>query len=941
MPLYRRLLLVIIGILAFAQGANAATCDCTVSSASGSASIGTACTLVKVVAAADCPTITIAPSVQKIILEIGIPLVGNRKLLGNGTILQPKSTLTPSVIWISGVNTDVTPTLQDLQIVANGSTGILFDPSASGHVVSNVTITGAKVGIQVAGNKGSILGTTISGSVQQGIVINGSDYKIINGNTINTNGSSGVTVLSGSGNLIQANSIFDNKANGITLLENTNENIKSPTELRAIYFDDSGKSYAIVGKVAANTTVDLYEAAGSDVAGAQGKIYIPVAATDFTKNLIASADGQSNLFVIKVDGSKLDPSKTFVLTATTVNNSSSAFSTPLTPSATHWKGVAACLDLTNKDAAFYRSALLNYPTLDPWYDFVFGGGFDGDFTSPISEDKNQNCVVDAGETNPNVYDVKSPIDTMIESWNKWKIGGVPMPNFNFSPSGFTDSDTDGVLDIVDNCPTVQNPKANGKQLDTDGDVAGDACDSDDDNDGLSDLDETVIGTSPTNPDSDGDHICDGPGMGFANICQQPSDNCPLQQPWMTVTSQNQSQNDADEDGIGDVCDKDLLLNSTTLDSDEDKANDAVDNCPFLPNPKVFAAGAVEATQTDTDKDGAGNICDPDDDNDGLLDTTESAGQFSNSKGLLKNLDPLNPDSDEDNFCDGPSLGFDKKCEQINDNCPLIKNHEQIDSDGDGVGDACEDNTDLSVDDIDGDGKPNTQDNCKLIRNPSQSDLDGDKIGDACDPDMDQDGLADVTETKLLHFWEADSDHYKDGNYDNYCDGNGPGFGNGHSHCIYFPDAADTCPKHYNPDQGDLSTCKETTPGVGSCAVDSDGDSVVDCQDNCQLAFNPNQKDLDKDTQGDICDDDDDGDGKKDTADNCPLISNPNDPTGSACKTPDPVINPPLPPLTPSYNAIQGGSGCSLSLSQSISGSPMLGVLLLITLVGFAWQRRFY
>ncbi len=47
-----------------------------------------------------------------------------------------------------------------------------------------------------------------------------------------------------------------------------------------------------------------------------------------------------------------------------------------------------------------------------------------------------------------------------------------------------DDDNDGIENAVDNCPM----DANGDQLDTDGDQVGDACDEDDDNDRLNDID---------------------------------------------------------------------------------------------------------------------------------------------------------------------------------------------------------------------------------------------------------------------------------------------------------------------------------------------------------------------------------------------------------------------------------------------------------------------
>jgi hypothetical protein len=75
---------------------------------------------------------------------------------------------------------------------------------------------------------------------------------------------------------------------------------------------------------------------------------------------------------------------------------------------------------------------------------------------------------------------------------------------------------------------------------------------------------------------------------------------------------------------------------------------------------------------------------------------------------------------------------DQWCNTL-DNCPNLANDDQLDFDGDRVGDACDD-------DVDGDGVANGADNCPALANPDQSDLDGDTIGDVCDDDIDGDGV---------------------------------------------------------------------------------------------------------------------------------------------------------------------------------------------------------
>ena len=75
----------------------------------------------------------------------------------------------------------------------------------------------------------------------------------------------------------------------------------------------------------------------------------------------------------------------------------------------------------------------------------------------------------------------------------------------------TDSDDDGLSNPADNCPLA----ANSNQIDADGDGPGDACDPDDDNDGMSDAYELANSLDPLVNDGLADRDADG----FANLAE--------------------------------------------------------------------------------------------------------------------------------------------------------------------------------------------------------------------------------------------------------------------------------------------------------------------------------------------------------------------------------------------------------------------------------------
>ncbi len=193
-----------------------------------------------------------------------------------------------------------------------------------------------------------------------------------------------------------------------------------------------------------------------------------------------------------------------------------------------------------------------------------------------------------------------------------------------------DEDGDGIGES-DNCPGVNNPD----QLDYDLDGQGDACDSDDDGDGVDDA----------------------------------LDECPMSD----LEWESNSFNNHDSDGCED--------NTEDIDDDADGIIDELDECPR----------GVLGSGSDPDEDGCKDIEDLDDDNDGVGDGSDlcNPGAISWPSGTITDHDGDGcKDTDED-FDDDNDGVYDEL-----DACPRgmtgWTSNSKTDADADGCHDATED-----------------------------------------------------------------------------------------------------------------------------------------------------------------------------------------------------------------------------------------------------------
>ena len=171
-----------------------------------------------------------------------------------------------------------------------------------------------------------------------------------------------------------------------------------------------------------------------------------------------------------------------------------------------------------------------------------------------------------------------------------------------------DVDGDGVLNEMDNCPTLANPST----AEYDGDGMGDECDPDDDNDGVPD----ILDCEPKNED----------------VFPGADETCVV----LDIDCDGDLYNDLE--GCVQQCEDGLIPGQ--------------DNCPLICNP----------AQKDYDTDNVGDACDDDDDNDGVPDVDDCAPYNQNVyPGAVENCDGVdencNSEVDEDCGCIPEGQGF--------------------------------------------------------------------------------------------------------------------------------------------------------------------------------------------------------------------------------------------------------------------------------------------
>jgi alpha-tubulin suppressor-like RCC1 family protein len=259
----------------------------------------------------------------------------------------------------------------------------------------------------------------------------------------------------------------------------------------------------------------------------------------------------------------------------------------------------------------------------------------------------------------------------------------------------TDTDGDGSVDALDNCPWLSNSS----QANHDTDDWGDACDANDDNDDFADDD----------------------------------DNCP--------TISNDSQADLNNDDQGDVCDNDDDGDGV-IDTEDSAPRNAAqcldlddDGCDDCSQTQADGSGGdPDDDGTDTDGQGDCNVGDHDDDNDGVDDIDDGSPTVATA---CRDVD--DDDCDDCVNTGANSSGGNVNSDGLDTNGDGQCNVSDPDDDGDGV------NDDPDPEELNSSVCQDTDvDQCDDCSNVHQNVGDPDDDGD----DLDTDGLCDVSDDDL-------------------------------------------------------------------------------------------------------------------------------------------------------------------------------------------------
>ena len=187
-------------------------------------------------------------------------------------------------------------------------------------------------------------------------------------------------------------------------------------------------------------------------------------------------------------------------------------------------------------------------------------------TGKTEKDSTLSLSLDNDDDNDGVLDTVDvfPLDPT-ESVDSDADGyGNNVDAFPYDPTEWLDQDKDGVGDVEDNCPI-----ANADQSNADGDALGNACDDDDDNDGFFDYEDELPLDSSDHKDLDGDGVGDkidncpsisnsaqfnNDGDSFGDACDDDDDGDGVDDIKDVFPFDASEQRDSDGDGIGDNID---------------------------------------------------------------------------------------------------------------------------------------------------------------------------------------------------------------------------------------------------------------------------------------------------------------------------------------------------------------------------------------------------